>query len=82
MVRKLDLLEFALEFVTEGRKARDNELTLMPRVLDPFRVVLISIAGWMNQRQLLSLTCARRTGSCASNWAGVECDSTTTSGVD
>jgi hypothetical protein len=27
MVRKLDLLEFALEFVTEGRKARDNELT-------------------------------------------------------
>ena len=27
MVRKLDLLEFALEFVTEVRKARDNELT-------------------------------------------------------
>jgi len=24
----------------------------MPRVLDPFRFVLISIAGWMNQRQL------------------------------
>jgi putative transposase len=24
----------------------------MPRVLDPFRFVLICIAGWMNQRQL------------------------------
>src|SRR5262249_55681514 len=24
----------------------------MPRVLDPFRFVLISVAGWMNQRQL------------------------------
>jgi hypothetical protein len=24
----------------------------MPRALDPFRFVLISIAGWMNQRQL------------------------------
>src|SRR6185369_5056318 len=23
----------------------------MPRVLDPFRFVLISVAGWMNQRQ-------------------------------
>ena len=24
----------------------------MPRVLDPFRFVLMAIAGWMNQRQL------------------------------
>ena len=24
----------------------------MPRVLDPFRFVLIAVAGWMNQRQL------------------------------
>jgi hypothetical protein len=24
----------------------------MPRVLDPLRFVLISVAGWMNQRQL------------------------------
>src|SRR5918994_6557488 len=24
----------------------------MPKVLDPFRFVLISIAGWMNERQL------------------------------
>jgi putative transposase len=24
----------------------------MPRVLDPFRFMLIAVAGWMNQRQL------------------------------
>ena len=24
----------------------------MPRVLDPFRFLLIAVAGWMNQRQL------------------------------
>jgi hypothetical protein len=24
----------------------------MPKVLDPFRFVLIAVAGWMNQRQL------------------------------
>src|SRR6266849_7071240 len=24
----------------------------MPRVLDPFRFVLIAVAGWMNQREL------------------------------
>src|SRR5260370_27980223 len=24
----------------------------MPRVLDPFRFVLITVTGWMNQRQL------------------------------
>jgi hypothetical protein len=24
----------------------------MPRTLDPFRFVLIAVAGWMNQRQL------------------------------
>src|SRR5450755_1023264 len=27
----------------------------MPRVLDPFRFVLIAVAGWMNQRQLQSI---------------------------
>jgi hypothetical protein len=35
-----------------ARKARDNERKEMPRVLDPFRFVLIAVAGWMNQRQL------------------------------
>ena len=24
----------------------------MPKVLDPFRFVLIAVGGWMNQRQL------------------------------
>jgi hypothetical protein len=47
MVRKLDLHEIALP----QSKSRDNELT-MPRVLDPFRFVLIAVAGWMNQHQL------------------------------
>ena len=27
----------------------------MPRVLDPFGFLLISVAGWMNQRQLLMI---------------------------
>jgi len=27
----------------------------MPRILDPFRFVLLSVAGWMNQRQLLMI---------------------------
>ena len=26
--------------------------TEMPRILDPFRFVLIAVAGWMNQHQL------------------------------
>jgi hypothetical protein len=32
--------------------ARDNWVAPMPRVLDPFRFLLITVAGWMNQRQL------------------------------
>jgi hypothetical protein len=27
----------------------------MPPVLDPFRFVLIAVAGWMNQQQLLRI---------------------------
>ena len=27
----------------------------MPRVLDPFRFLVVSVAGWMNQRQLLMI---------------------------
>ena len=27
----------------------------MPRVLDPFRFVLIAVAGWMNQRHLQTI---------------------------
>jgi len=43
----------------------------MPRVLDPFRFVLIAVAGWMNQRQLQVIdSFGRRTGFCANNSAG------------
>jgi hypothetical protein len=27
----------------------------MPRALDPFRFLLIAVAGWMNQHQLLAI---------------------------
>jgi hypothetical protein len=41
----------------------------MPRVLEPFRFVLIAVAGWMNQRQLqIIITLARRIGFFASNF--------------
>jgi transposase len=35
-----------------GAWAIDNEGDHMPTALDPFRFLLISLAGWMNQRQL------------------------------
>ena len=56
----------------------------MPRVLDPFRFVLISIAGWMNQRQLQVIDYLREENRVLREQleAGVECDATTTSGVD
>ena len=55
----------------------------MPRVLDPFRFVLISIAGWMNQHQLQIIDYLREENRVLrEQLAGVECDSTTTSGVD
>ena len=31
----------------------------MPRALGPFRFVLIALAGWMNQRQLLAINYLR-----------------------
>ena len=52
MARKLELLEFGA--VLYGWvDARDNGPNTMSRILDPFRFVLITVAGWMNQRQLL-----------------------------
>jgi len=33
----------------------DNEKTKMLRLLDPFRFVLVAVAGWMNQRQLQAI---------------------------
>jgi len=47
MVRKLDLLEFTL--ADGGWAIMTN---VMPRVLDPFRFLLVAVAGWTNQRQL------------------------------
>jgi putative transposase len=49
MVRKFDLLAF-IPFLYRKPEARDNEQ--MPKVLDPFRFLLIAVAGWMNQHQL------------------------------
>jgi hypothetical protein len=49
MVRKLDLWVPAL--VTGVCRAKPYTVE-MPRVLDPFRFVLIAVAGWMNQQQL------------------------------
>jgi putative transposase len=50
MVRKVDPFELAL--VRDRRTQVAIMSAEMPRVLDPFRFVLIAVAGWMNQRQL------------------------------
>jgi hypothetical protein len=47
MDRKLELLE--LTVIRGQGQARDNKWTTMLQVLDPFRFVLIAVAGWMNQ---------------------------------
>ena len=78
MVRKLDLLEFAL-VLRRGSDGGDNELK-MSRALDPFRFVLIAMAGWMKQRQQQSLTTfAKRTAFFESSSVNGDCGSTTTS---
>jgi hypothetical protein len=54
--------------------ARDNWVTPMPRVLDPFRFLLITLAGWMNQRQLLMIDYLReenRVTSRATEWTAL-----------
>ena len=38
--------------LSPGVRSVDNEANKMPKVLDPFRFLLIAVAGWMNQRQL------------------------------
>jgi hypothetical protein len=48
MDRKFDLLERAL--VTAVCPARPYT-GKVPQVLDPFRFVVIAVAGWMNQQQ-------------------------------
>lgn len=55
----------------------------MPRVLDPIQLVMIALAGRMNQRQLQTIEYLREENRfCASNSETDECDSTTTSDVD
>jgi len=55
----------------------------MPRVLDPFRFLLIAVAGWMNQRQLQMIDYLREeTAFCASNSARGKCGSMTTNAGD
>ena len=49
MARNLDLLERAL--VTEVCPARPYTGEV-PRILDPFRFLLIAVSGWMNQHQV------------------------------
>jgi len=49
MVRKLDALGGSVSFGAVCDSIIDED---MPRVLDPFRFVVIAFAGWMNQRQL------------------------------
>jgi hypothetical protein len=56
----------------------------MPRVLDPFRFVLIAVAGVDEPTPSCrsSITFARRNGFFASNSVGGEFDSTTNNAVD
>jgi hypothetical protein len=55
----------------------------MPRVLDPFRFVLLAVAGWMNQRQLQIIDYPRQENRVLrEQLAGGGCGSTTTSAVD
>ncbi len=48
MDRKSDLLERALVTVVCPARSYTGEV---PRVLDPFRFLLIVFSGWMNQQQ-------------------------------
>jgi putative transposase len=55
MAQTLDLLESAAVPHGLGLMLAIMGQTTMPRVLDPFRFVLISVAGWMNQRHLQTI---------------------------
>jgi hypothetical protein len=51
LARKLDLVEYTLWTPVFGCLVK-VAINTMRIVLDPFRFVLIAVAGWMNQRQL------------------------------
>src|SRR3954451_20293426 len=46
--------EFCSPLTSNSRYTKE-----MPRVLDPFRFLLIALAGWMNQRQQLAINYLR-----------------------
>src|SRR5437879_1090905 len=52
MARKLDPLATALVIEVGPARPYTKEV---PRVLDPFRFVLIAVAGWLNQHQLQTI---------------------------
>jgi hypothetical protein len=49
IVRKLDLLATALILDVGPARPYTGEV---PKILDPFRFLLIAVSGWMNQHQL------------------------------
>jgi hypothetical protein len=53
----------------------------MPRVLDPFRFVLIAVAGWMNQRQRQSMDYLREENRVLREQLGVTCSPKTLPGI-
>jgi len=54
----------------------------MPRVLDPFRFVLVAVGGWMNQHQLQIIDYLREENRFfVNNSAGGACGSTTISAL-
>src|SRR3954453_10485971 len=52
MDRKFNLLERVLVTAVDTAGLYTREV---PQVLDPFRFVLLAVAGWMNQRQQLAI---------------------------
>jgi hypothetical protein len=54
----------------------------MLQVLDPFRFVLIAVAGWMHQREYQIIDYLREENRVLSNWANVGSGLTTINAVD
>ncbi len=76
-IQKPDLVE------STGEPAKstdsDGRLLKMVKTFDPFRFLLISVAGWMNQRQQHAMIiCARRTESSAPSLGALGFGSLTT----
>lgn len=52
LVRKPDLVEDAQDRLREKHSRDNDRFVSILRVLDPFQFLIISLAEWMNQRQL------------------------------